>query len=305
MPFVEAPALPHWIEEMMPFQRKAFSLRYDGRIEGTMHFVDHGSPQAQPLLLVHGNPAWSFLWRKIIQALDPQRFRCIAPDLLGFGASTKLPKLGDHSLKAHVDAVTQLVEALDLKQVILVGQDWGGPIATGVGARCPERIAGIVLGNTSVLAPKRPKGTLFHRFAQLPILSNLVFYGFNFPQSILQRVQGDPTSIQREVKKAYLWPFRSFSSRSAPLALARMVPNHPEHPTMQPLQQIEAWLRSFTGPMALVWGERDPVLGKALKRHTQAFPQATVTITQAGHFLQEEVPQEFVLAIEQIAKSSL
>jgi haloalkane dehalogenase len=129
-----------------------------------------------------------------------------------------------------------------------------------------------------------------------------VFRGLGFPQNGLHRVQGDKSSIRGEVAMAYRWPLRTWSDRVAPLALARMVPNRPDHPSMEALRQGEAWTQSFPGPVALVWGMKDPILGRALRRHERAFPQAPVTRTGAGHFLQEEVPEDLAAAVEDVAR---
>lgn len=251
--------------------------------------------------LQHGNPTWSFLWRKVIAALDPTRFRCIAPDMLGLGLSSKLPSVEDHSLERHIAAMTTLLEGLELRDIIFVGQDWGGPIVAGLGANAPERVAGMVLANTSVLVPPRPRGTAFHRFAHMPVISDLVFRGLGFPQIGLGVAQGDRRSISGEVARAYMWPLRHMADRAAPLALARMVPNGPDHPSLPALRRGEAWARGFQGPTALVWGRNDPILGHVVIHHLRAFPKASITHTMAGHFLQEEVPEQLARAVEHIA----
>jgi pimeloyl-ACP methyl ester carboxylesterase len=265
---------------------------------GRMHFIDMGPRDAPVVLMVHGNPTWSFLWRKVIAALP--ELRCVAPDLLGFGLSSKPRRLEDHSLDMHVDAIEELVHALDLRRFVIVGQDWGGPIVTAVAERMRERVAGIVLGNTSVLAPANPRGTWFHRFARMPVVSDIAFRLLGFPQIDLGAVQGDRASIRGPVSRAYRWPLRRIRDRAGPLALARMVPDRPDHPTLPTLQRTEAWLREYEGPMALVWGRRDPILGRALAKHEQAFPHAKVTATEAGHFLQEEVPQAVADAVRAV-----
>ncbi|HSN86511.1 MAG TPA: alpha/beta fold hydrolase, partial [Thermoanaerobaculia bacterium] len=257
---------------------------------------------APPVLLLHGNPTWSFLWRKVIALLPG--FRCVAPDLLGLGLSDRLPRISDHSVERHGAAMAELVEKLDLRRIILVGQDWGGPIAAQVGARMPERISGVVFGNTSVLVSENPRGTAFHRFARMPVLSDLVFRGLGFPQDNLGRVQGDRRSISGVVARAYRWPLKTWADRVAPLALARMVPDGPEHPSVPALRKGEAWVRAFPGPIALVWGMRDPILKRALGRHERVFSQAAVTRTEAGHFLQEEVPGELAAAIGDVARKA-
>lgn len=291
------PELPAWLAAMLPLRRSA-SVLADGSL---IHRIDHGEPDAPVVLLVHGNPTWSFLWRKVI-ALLPER-RCVAPDLLGFGLSSRIA-LHEHAIDRHADALAELVTALGLRRFVLAGQDWGGPLAAALGARMPERVAGVVLANTSVVVPKHPRGTWFHRFARVPVVSDLVFRGLGFPQLALGVAQGDRSSISGAVSRAYRWPLRHLSDRAGPLALARMVPGSPGHPSMPALHRGEAWLHAFAaggGPMALVWGERDPILGRGLERHVRAFPTATVTRTQAGHFLQEEVPEALAAAIRDVA----
>lgn len=300
MPFLPPPALPGFLQPLLPFQRSAYILETGLDAGRRLHFIDHGDPASLPVLLLHGNPTWSFLWRKVIPLLPG--FRCVAPDLLGLGFSARLPRMSDHSVERHGAAIAELIERLDLRGIILVGQDWGGPIAVQVGARMPERISGVVLGNTSVLVPEHPRGTAFHRFARMPVVSDLVFRGLGFPQNILGRVQGDRRSISGVVARAYRWPLRTWADRVAPLALARMVPDGPGHPSVSALRRGEAWVRSFPGPMALVWGMRDPILARALGRHERVFPQAQVTRTEAGHFLQEEVPGELAAAIGDVIR---
>lgn len=300
MPFLPPPALPGFLEPHLPFRRSAYRLEQGPDAGRLLHFIDHGDPASPPVFLLHGNPTWSFLWRKVIALLPG--FRCVAPDLLGLGLSDRLPRISDHTVERHGAAMAELVEKLDLRGIVLVGQDWGGPIAAQVGARMPERIAGVVLGNTSVLVPERPRGTPFHRFARMPVVSDLVFRGLGFPQNVLGRVQGDRRSISGVVARAYRWPLRTWADRGAPLALARMVPDGPEHPSVPALRKGEEWMRGFPGPMALVWGMRDPILKRALGRHERAFPHAAVIRTAAGHFLQEEAPGELAAAIGDVAR---
>jgi haloalkane dehalogenase len=300
VPLHPAPDLPRRFAELLPFRRGSCELVRGPDAGREIHYVDEGERDAPAVLMLHGNPTWCVLWRKVIAALPG--YRCVAPDLLGFGLSSKLPRITDHTVVRHVDAIVQLVHELALERFVLVGQDWGGPVGAGVGAALPDRIAGIVLGNTSVLVPERPRGTLFHRFARVPIVSDVVFRGLGFPQNLLWTTQGDRRSIRGRVAAAYRWPLRRLSDRIGPLALARMVPDSPAHPSIDPLRAAERWIRSFAGPMALVWGTRDPILGRALRRHERAFPRAIVTVTDAGHFLQEEVPEAIAAAIADVVR---
>ena len=293
------PELPEWIASRYPFARRRFTVQ-DGAFAGRrLHFVDHGAEDARPVLLMHGTPMWGFLWRRVIPLLPG--LRVVVPDMLGLGLSDKLPRIVDHRLEDHADALASLVRALDLRGLILVGQDWGGPMVTCVGAREADRIAGLVLANTAVVVPSRPRNTAFHRFANRPLVSDLAFRVLGFPLRVLHKAQGDPSTLRGDVARAYRWPLRRLRDRIAPLALARMVPTSPEHPTMAPMRQAEAWARGFTGPVSLVWGERDPILGRALKRHIEAFPDAPLRRCQAGHFLQEEVPELIAEAVLEVA----
>lgn len=300
MPLVPPPPLPGWLQAAMPLRRGAYELSTGPDAGRHLHFVDEGEAKGDEptVVMLHGNPTWSFLWRKVIHAL-PRR-RCVAPDLLGLGLSSKPTRIAEHSVDRHADAITELLDALGLDRVVLVGQDWGGALLPSIGARRPDRVAGVVLANTSVLVPQRPRGTAFHRFARLPVISDLVFRGLGLPQSALWAVQGDRSLLTGTAARAYRWPLRRRGDRIAPLALARMVPDGPDHPSVPALRRGEQWIRGFTGPMALVWGTADPILGRALARHERAFPRAPVTVTGAGHFLQEQVPKALAAAIEDV-----
>lgn len=324
MPFVPPPSVPDPIGELDPHPRRAYRLRgVDGPTGGAdfgtdmgrlLAFVDRpgvgSSATTSPVvILFHGNPAWSFLWRKVISGLP--EVRVIAPDLLGCGLSDGLPTAA-HTLRRHLAALHELVDALALERVVLVGQDWGGPMATGLAARLgdsstaksatppPAKVVGVVFGNTAVVLPKHPRGTSFHRLARVPLLSRLLFTTFGFVQRSLHRVQGDRGSIRGAVAAAYRWPLAQPGHRGTPLGLTRMVPDGPNHPSMPELARGEAWLRSFAGPVELVWGQRDPILAGALSRHQKALPHAHVTRTDAGHFLQEEVPEALIAAIRRV-----
>lgn len=297
------PKLPGWLHRALPFERRAALV--DGHL---VHFLDHRCAAAvlgHPVLLVHGNPTWSFLWRNVIRALCGTGVRVIVPDLVGFGLSAKPTAVGWHSLERHVHVVHTLVRALDLKHLTVVGQDWGGPIAAAVAARLeaerPGTVTGAVFANTSLLAPRSFRGTSFHRLARTPVVSDLLFRGAGFPLRLLHTAQGDRASIGPRERRAYCMPFRNPARRAGPLALARMVPDGPAHPSVEPLERVDAWVRAFQGPLKLVWGTRDPVLGRALARHAEALPRAEVVETRAGHFLQEEVPDALAQAIADVS----
>jgi haloalkane dehalogenase len=294
--FDDAPPLPDWLAEEFPFRRRVFR---GGR--WAMHFVDQGEGPA--VLMQHGNPTWSFLWRKVIRLLVEEKVRVIAPDLIGLGLSDKPREAGLHSLRFHALNLGRLVQALDLRGVVIVGQDWGGPILGLMAAHRPDRVAGAVFANTGLSAPRKKRPlSLFHLLSHLPLASSLLFKGANFPLRLLHRVQGDPASIGPLERRAYGWPLKTWRERTAPLALTRLVSTGPNHPTSQDLHKAHVWTESFNGPVRLVWGMKDPILGRALKSMRGLFPEAAVTETQAGHFLQEEVPEVLAEAIRDVIK---
>jgi haloalkane dehalogenase len=293
--FVAPPSVPAWLERDYPFERRAAIV--SGR---RIHFVDAGTgPTA---LLVHGNPTWSYLWRKVIERLLAAGFRVVAPDLMGLGLSEKPLSLDAHTLERHVGLISSVVDALELDDFVVVGQDWGGPISAGVAMWHAPKVRGLVFGNTSVVKPRETIGTTpFHTFSRMPLISDLVFRGLAFPVPVMATTQGQPGSIGLEQIAAYFWPLRAPWERAAPLALARMVPNARSHPSIPLLDAIGEWVEGFEGPVELVWGTRDPILGRALRRHRRRLPNARVTETDAGHFLQEEVPNELTDAILRVA----
>jgi haloalkane dehalogenase len=295
-----APPLPAWIRSELPFDRR------DVRVRGRrMTVVDHGPRDALSVLMVHGNPTWSYLWRKVMRRLDGSELRFVAPDLMGFGTSDKPRRASAHQLAAHVEDVAAAIDALDVGRFVAVGQDWGGPIACGVASRYASNVAGLVLGNTAALRPARPfRSKAFHKLSRVPGLSDALFRGLLFPVPVLDRVQGDRRSIGWREKAAYAWPFLSPLDRAGGLGLARMVPDAEDHPTTAEMDRIGAWVESFDGPAALVWARRDPILGRGLRRHQEALPQASVRECDAGHFSQEEVPDLWADAIDEVASST-
>ena len=288
-----APPLPDWIARELPFARTMIETR-----EGAIHAIDDGPRDAPVVVMMHGNPMWCFLWRKVITALraeSGERFRVIAPDLLGLGLSDKPRRTRDHVLAKHVSAISEALAHLGVRDVIFAGQDWGGPIGAGA-MRAIEttgvRVRAMLLSNTSVLPTSTPiRSTPFHRFARTPIVSDLAFRVGLFPVPIMDRVQGDRSSIGWHEKRAYAWPLRRLRDRAAPLGLARMVPSTSDHPSVPAIDAIGKWVTEFRGPIGLVWGVRDPILGRSLARHQRTLSPAFVEETQAGHFLQEEVPE--------------
>lgn len=270
-----------------------------------MHVLEWGPIDGPAILLVHGNPTWGFLWRKVVAAIRAtprgDRLRLIVPDLVGLGLSSK-PEAAAHTLEHHAGWLGALIDQRVPGPLVLVAQDWGGPIGLAAMASRLPKLKGLVLGNTSV-SPPGPKfrPTLFHRLAQLPVASDVLFRRLGFPLGVLHLSQGDRSSIRGEVARAYRWPLRSFADRAAPLALARMVPDGPDHPSVPGLTRTHEVFTTIDVPISIVWGEQDPVLGRVVNHLGRSRPDAKILRTPAGHFLQEEVPELLAAAILDVA----
>jgi haloalkane dehalogenase len=299
-----APELPERIARHLPFRRSLVMLPVT-REALRIHVMETGreAPDAPTALLLHGNPTWGFLWRKVAAALEGSGLRLVIPDLAGLGLSDKPRWRGFHTLERHAQVVGALVDALVPGPVVLALHDWGAPIGLVAMAGRLERLAGLVLTNTGV-SPPRPghRPTAFHRFANLPVVSDLAFRLLGFPQNMLAFSQADRASISGDVAFAYRWPLRAVGSRAAPLAMARMVPRGEDHPSVAGLRVAHAVATGFRGPAAIVWGDRDPILGRALKGVTQALPDAITIRVPAGHYLQEEAPVPIADAIREVAR---
>lgn len=287
-----APDLPPWLAKEVPFTRYRVAVG-DGL---HMHVMETG--RGLPVLMVHGNPTWGFLYRKVAMQLQGQGLRLIMPDLVGFGFSDKPRDFGLHTLRNHSKWLGSFIDQLDLYDVVLVGQDWGGAIGVHPFTTRQDRLGAMVVLNTVLDAPSPGfKPTAFHRFSHLPIVSDFAFRVLPLPQAVLHLAQGDKSSIRGEVARAYRYPFRRMRDRVAPLATARMAVDGMDHPSIPALQECATFVKSFDGPKAMVWGRRDPILARALKRTKVLLGDPPVTETQAGHFLQEEVPEEIAAAV--------
>jgi pimeloyl-ACP methyl ester carboxylesterase len=263
-----------------------------------LHYVDEGPPDAPPLLFVHGNPTWSYLWRRPIADLSARGHRCVAFDHMGFGRSDKPPQLSAYSLERHIENAIALIDALDLSDVTLVGHDWGGPIGLGALLERRDRLRSVVLMNTwawelpSFLPP-------FLREFRTEGLGEILALGGNlFVESIpggMRRRDADPLMMD-----AYRAPFPDYWSRAGTLAFQREIPLTERDRSAPLMASIHERLTDLTVPVLLVWGMRDPVFQPVfLEQWRELFPEAaTVELDDASHFLVEDSPDEVTEAIE-------
>ncbi len=295
----DAPHLPEWIDRLHPFTE-----RYTVGVENhRVHVMERG--EGRPVVAIHGNPTWGFLYRRVAAELRGEPFRFVAPDLVGLGLSTRPSHVSAHTVENHARWLAGTLDQLVLDDWLLVVQDWGGPIGLLAADRMENKPSGIVLLNTVVTPPKpdfRP--TAFHRFSRLPVVSDVAFRVLGFPQRKLSVAQADPSSIAGAVSDAYRWPLRMSKGNAAPLELARMVPDSMEHPSIEPMHRCQAFLEAFEGPIAGVWGEDDPVLGSVGRWVEKVLPDMRMVYARAGHFLQEEVPRPIADAIRYVDAAS-
>ena len=263
-----------------------------------VHVLEVGS--GFPLVLLHGNPTSGFLYRKVAAALPTDRVRAIMPTLVGLGFSSKVPA-SEHTLDNHVRWIGGVLERLQLTEAVFAGQDWGGPIGMGAFARSRELLKGVVVLNT-LFGDREGDGDLSpgHRMAARPVVGEMLFEVLLSIFRNLPRTQGDPDSLPAEVLELYARPVEESGNDKAPLAMMRMVPNGPDHPSARPMQAIGRYVQGLDVPAEIVWGKRDPILGGQLPAMRRSFPDAPVTETEAGHFLQEEVPAEIAAALMRV-----
>ena len=281
-----SPARPGWVpEDLYPFE--SHFLEVAG---STVHYVDEGDGPS--LLLLHGNPTWSFLYRDIIRELRDS-YRCIAVDHPGFGLSA--PGAGYGFTPAeHADVLEQLVLRLDLRDVTMMVQDWGGPIGFAVATRHPDRFTAFVIGNTWAWPRLDPGTQLFSRTFGGPIGRRLIVNRNLFVERIL------PGGVRRKtlpdrVMDAYRGPFPTPGSRRPTAVLPREIVASRGF-----LAEVERGLPLLRDhPALLVWPTKDVAFReKERLRWEQCFPaHQTVLLEGAGHYMQEDAPDEIVAAI--------
>ena len=253
-----------------------------------MHYVDEG--HGAPVLLLHGEPTSSFLWRNIVPQLPGRK---VAPDLIGFGGSDKPEDVGWYSYDRHVDSVARLVEELDLRGLTLVVHDWGGPIGLRVAVENPERVERVVLLNTGI-GGGRPPSETWLRFRE-------VVREVGGALDIGRLVEaGTARGLPDYVREAYDAPFPTPESKAGVLAFPELVPTDPDHPNTGPMNRVLEAMTKWEKPTLVVWGAEDTVLpSRFAQRFVDLIPGARgpVLIEGASHFLQEDKPDEVAKAI--------
>ncbi|HEX5443380.1 MAG TPA: alpha/beta fold hydrolase [Pirellulales bacterium] len=272
---------------LYPF--KSHWLELDGR---RYHYLDEG--QGEPLLLVHGNPTWSFYWRELVKPLR-EHYRVIVPDHIGCGLSDKPPRY-EYRLARHIDNLRRLIERLELRQVTLLAHDWGGAIGLGAAVAEPERFSRLVLFNTAAFRSRRIPWRI--RICRTPLLGRLAVQGLNaFARAALTMAVTKHERMTPAVQAGLLAPYNTWLNRVATHRFVLDIPRSPRHASYATLETVEHGLARLRGlPAMFIWGMRDWCFTPHfLERFLELFPEAEVhRFDDAGHYVIEDAHERIV-----------
>ena len=255
-----------------------------------MHYVDEGA--GDPVLLLHGEPTWVYLYRKMIPALAGVA-RAVAPDYFGFGRSDKPTRIEDYSYDFHFGSIERFADELDLHGATLVVQDWGGPIGLRLAVERPDRVARLVILNTGIGAGRAPseEWLRFREFVRR--------VGTDLVPGQLIRISC-VSELEDNVVEAYNAPFPVPESKAGVLAFPELVPTEIDHPSAAKMLEVRAALEAWERPTLVLFSDSDPIFSTvAAERMASRIPGAgpAEIIVGAGHFLQEEKGQEIATRI--------
>ena len=257
-----------------------------------LNYVDEG--QGPAMLMVHGNPTWSFYYRHLITAFSGH-FRCVVPDHIGCGFSDK-PQDYEYTLENHIQNLEKLVAFLDLKDITLVVHDWGGAIGMGFATRHPNLIKRIVILNTAAFAsaniPKRIALCKAGKFGEFLVRG---LNGFAWPATFMTTKRRLPS----QVKKAYLAPYDSWDNRVAVSRFVQDIPLDESHRSWKTLKTIENQLHVLRMPKLIIWGGLDFCFDRTFFEHwLKVYPDAEAHwIADAGHYVLEDAPRKAIESI--------
>jgi haloalkane dehalogenase len=268
-----------------------FESRWFDSSRGRVHYIDEGD--GPPLLLCHGNPTWSFLYRDIVVALR-DRFRCLAPDYLGFGLSERPAGFG-YKIDEHAGVVGEFVDHLGLDGYLTMGQDWGGPISMAVNVERADRVRGIVLGNTWFWPTDVLTTKIFSHVMSSPPMQYAILRRNFFVERLI------PAGTARRLSAAVMEHYRAVQPNAAARLGVAEMPKQilAAHPLLARLAQ-EVPAKLGAKPALLVWGMKDFAFrpGPTIPRMRTTFPDhAVVELPTANHFIQEDAPDQIAAAI--------
>ena len=253
-------------------------------------YVQAGPPDGEPVLLLHGEPSWSFLYRSVLPVLAAAGINAIAPDLVGFGRSDKPAEIGDHSYARHVEWIRAFAfDHLGLAGLTLVGHDWGGLIGLRLVAEHPDRFARVVAANTGLPTGDQPMPDVWLRFRDVVRTAPAL--------SVSRLVQsGCQTPLPEEVRAAYDAPFPDASLTAAVRAMPGLVPTTPDDPASAANRAAWQQLARWDKPFLVAFSDQDPITGAMGPILQRTVPGAASVdhpvIRGAGHFLQEDAGEQ-------------
>ena len=247
-----------------------------------IHYEDTGG-DGPPVWFLHGEPTWSFLWRKVIPPVQEAGFRCIAPDMAGFGRSDKPTDLAWYSYDRHTEVMTGLLEQLDLRGATMVVHDWGGPVGMRLFVEHPDRFDRLVAMDTGVFTGHQPMSEAWHAFR------DFVERTEDLPISMLVR-NAVARGMDDETAARYDEPFPDPASKAGARAFPLMIPLTPDAPGAEAGQRVLDALKADERPKLVLWADKDPVLKLETGRRFAGVIGAPepIVIEDAGHFLQED-----------------
>jgi haloalkane dehalogenase len=259
-----------------------------------VHYVDEGPRDAAPVLMMHGEPSWCYLYRKMVPVVVAGGLRAIAPDLPGFGRSDKPSKRSDYTYQRHVDWMTAFIEAIDLREATMVGQDWGGLIGLRLVAENPDRFARVVAANTFLPTGDMPAGEAFLRWQQYSQETPVFHVG-----GIIKG--GCKTELSPEVIEAYNAPFPDDTYKEGARQFPLLVPTRPDDPASEPNRAAWKVLGAWQKPFLCAFSDQDPVTRGGDRAFQGMVPgtkgQPHTTIEGGGHFLQEDKGEDLARVI--------
>lgn len=278
-----ATEFPDWLRQLYPFEPKRFTAP-----AGEMSYLDEGPRSDEAVLMVHGNPTWSFFYRNVVLALRGQ-MRCIVPDHLGCGLSDK-PQAWDYTLPNHIANLRALLDSLHLRKIHLIVHDWGGPIGLGALLPQPEKLGRVVILNTAAFADTVVP--LRIRLCRAPLIGELIVRGFNgFAWPATWMAVAKP--LLDDVKRGFLFPYDSWANRIATHRFVVDIPSGKGTASDRALLEIERRLPLLRErQVRIIWGGRDFCFNRHyFERWSRLLPQAKSDyIEQAGHYLLEDDP---------------
>jgi haloalkane dehalogenase len=284
--------LKNQLGNLYPFESHFLELPEKRNSPIQLHYVDEG--QGEPIVMVHGNPTWSFYFRRVLDTFR-KTHRVVAPDHIGSGFSSK-PANYSYRLEDHIENLTKLLKNLNLSDITLIVHDWGGPIGLGWATRHPHLVKRLIILNTAAFYSSDVPWRI--RLCRIPILGDFLVRRLNLFAGLAPWL-ATTRGMTPPIRKAYGLPSNSYDNRVGISGFLRDIPVSSSHPSYGTLQKIESRLSMLRCPKLILWGDRDFCFHSGFRRRWQEiFPDAEVkALDYAGHLVLEDAPDECLNAI--------